>query len=175
MADIYEAALRRQYVADETDHRRWLAEVTSRLSDHRGRSIERLLYRNRPNRPEELQEQGFYLCFQTSNRYGGTIYIMISRSRTDTHLTVNEIIDNLSSNEVEYPFKEFGEYRSGRRRDAEPGQYATIKFGPQWYLISKSGMKKPYYRHRPSAPSKNLNKFLTYKDFRLMAPKSKEQ
>lgn len=136
--DIYEAALRE-------DERRlwqqtWLEEIIERLS---GSPILKCgEYWNRDG------VQGYYACYQMSDRYGYPLYIMISRSHTNKSMRLEEIIEDLRSSNIAIPFEKFGEYPSRARvakggAHIDAGTYATIKFGKRWYMISKSGRYRP--------------------------------
>jgi len=141
--DYYEAALRED--EKRRTQRTWLEEVAGRLSDYPVLECEARPYWNR------FGCQGYYACYQTKDRWGYPLWLMISRSHTSTLLTLDELLDDLRSSEITIPFEEFGEYPSRARAQSlgakiGPGTYATIRFGRRWYMISRSGKPKPYFK-----------------------------
>ena len=143
MTDCYEAALRDAFTKDE--QRLWLIEIVNRLSGRPVRKCHEVLYWNHPGLPEHLRVQGYYACYQSVDRNGYPIYLMIGRSHTNEHLNLDQIIDDLGSSTIVFPFEKFGDYYAQRSRRG-PGKHATIKFGNIWYMLSVCGHLKPHYR-----------------------------
>ena len=91
---------------------------------------------------------------------------MISRSHTSAPVSLEQIIEELSSNDVVFPFAKFGEYYAQRKRRRGPGTYATIEFRTHWYMISVCGQLKPYYRLTKPEQPKALTQALTYQELK---------
>jgi len=161
--DFYEAALRSEH--QKNKHRLWLADVVNRLSGRYVSKCAELTYWNHPGLPQHLRAEGYYVCFQTEDRSGHPIYVMISRSHTSEQIDVKQIAKEFDSEEVVFPFEKFGEYYAQRKRRRGPGIYATIKIGPRWYMLSVCGQLKPHYRLVQVERSRNTNKALTFKEY----------
>jgi len=141
--------------------REWLIEFVNRLSVNRLCEHPGHAYWNHPDLPESARVQGFSLSYQSSDRYGHTIHLMISRSNTDHTLTLSEILGDLTSRLIEVPFK-FGQYH---KHLPDPGTYATIRFGTRWYMLSRSGIRRPYHTLiKTSKPSANQQS-VTFAEF----------
>jgi hypothetical protein len=146
-----ESALRIQYSNDEQEH--WLADIVDRLASCRTFKCRELKYWNHPYLPARLTRvQGYYVCYQVSDRYGVPQYVMIPRSNTDEFIELKQIVEELSSGAVILPFSTFGEYHAVRTTKRGPGTCATIKCAEEWYMISVCGVLKPY--HRLSLPDR---------------------
>ena len=163
MVDYYEAELRRGFNNDE--QRLWLADVVNRLSDRPVWKCQEIQYWNHPELPEPMRAQGYYACLQSADRNGYPLFIMISRSHTTNKVSLAQIVDELSSQDIVFPFAKFGEYYARRSSSRGPGKYATIKFGSRWYMISVCGQPKPYYRLiRPERLKAAVRRTPTYKE-----------
>jgi hypothetical protein len=160
MGDYYEAALRNAYAKDE--QRLWLEDIVNRLSGCRVWKYPDVMYWNHPELPEHLRSKGYSVCFQSADRDGHPLYVMVSRSHTDTPVSLQRIIDDLCSKEIVLPFVRFGEYYAQPSKRRGPGKHATIKFGSRWYMLSVSGRPKPYYRLTRPAKTTSAKSELTY-------------
>jgi hypothetical protein len=151
--DIFEAELRAAFSNDE--QRRWLTDVVNRLSGRPVSKCQEVKYWNHPELQEHLRVEGYSCCYQTSDRAGYPLYVMLSRSHTVEPIALAQIIDELSSDEIVHPFEKFGDYYVERSRSRGPGKYATIRFGSRWYMVSVCGQFKPHFRlveaRRPTA------------------------
>jgi hypothetical protein len=150
-----ESALRIEYSKDE--QKRWLADIVDRLATCRTFKCRELKYWNHPDLPADLRVQGYYVCYQVTDRYGMPQYVMISRSNTAEFIELGQIVDELSSGDVNLPFSAFGDYYAARTTKRSPGTYATIKYADRWYMISVCGVLKPYHRlSLPDSPATRL-------------------
>lgn len=156
--DYYESILRE---ADSRgEEHLWLSDLVDRLASSRVFKCRELQYWNHPDLPDHMRAQGYYVCLQTSDRFGGILYIMISRSHTNEILELAQIIEDLSSPEVVFPFSKFNAYYAIRSKEDGLGKYATIGFGARWYMISVCGIPKPYHKliqTRPFVKNVGLN------------------
>jgi hypothetical protein len=164
MGDYYEAALRNEYAKSE--ERLWLEDIINRLSNCCVWKHPDVFYWNHPERPQDLRQKGYSVCFQTVERDGHPRYVMISRSDTDIPVSLQSILDDLSSKEIILPFEKFGDYFAKARKRREPGKYATIKFGSRWYMLSVSGLPKPYYRFSSTQRPARSTTFRSYEDLK---------
>ena len=135
-----------RHECDQSEQSRWLTEVADRLATCRTFKCREIQYWNHPDLPEHLRAQGYYVCYQTSDHYGYPLYMMISRSHTNECIELEQIIRELRSTDIVFPFKSFGEYYARRSVKRGPGKYSTIKFDARWYMISVCGTMKPYYK-----------------------------
>ena len=140
----YEAELRRP--DREKEQRIWLADLVDRLSGCRVAKCRELHYWNHPELEPHLRVEGYYCCYQFIDHSGYPQYAMIGRSRTSELLDLEQIIDELRSEELVFPFERFGEYYPQRKRKTEPGECATVRFGSRWYMLSVCGQLRPYFK-----------------------------
>lgn len=156
--DYYEAELRSAYCKDE--QRRWLDDLVDRLSACGIAKCNEGQYWNHPQLPPHLRVEGYYCCYQLTDRTGHPQYAMISRSKTSNLLDLKQIIEDLGSQEIAYPFEKFGDYFAQPRHSRGPGKFATIRFGLRWYMLSVCGQFKPYFKlvsERHTVPKRPLS------------------
>jgi hypothetical protein len=158
----YEAELRQEYRKDEQCL--WLEDLVGQLSGCRVAKCRELQYWNHPELQPHLRVEGYSCCYQFVDRAGYPQYAMIARSRTAELLSSEQIVNELSSQEVVFPFEKFGDYDRQRERRRGLGKYATIRFGTRWYMISTCGAFKPYFRLVAKEP-KIPNNPLTFQEF----------
>ncbi len=172
-ANFYDFVVRNSYHKDE--QRLWLEDVINRLADRPVLKCHEKGYWNHPELPDSLRKKGYYVCYQSSDRVGYSLYLMISRSHTDELITLERILDDLRSKEIVFPFEKFGEYYAQQDRRA-PGTYATIRFGMRWYMLSKCGFMKPYYKLFDKKRRADQQKALTYAEYKehLKAARAKQ-
>ena len=164
MGDYYEAALRSEYARD--GERLWLEDVINRLSNCRVWKYPDVIYWNHPELPKEFRAKGYSVCFQTTEQDGHPRYVMVSRSHTDVPVSLQTIIDDLTSDEIVLPFAKFGEYPTKPSKRRGPGTHATIKFWARWYMLSVSGLPRPYYRLTKPRKSADSTTFQSCEDLR---------
>jgi hypothetical protein len=138
-------AIARREEWDGSEQTRWLADIVDRLATCRTFKCREIQYWNHPDLPAHLRVPGYYVCYQASDHYGFPLYVMISRSDTNECIELEQIVRELRSPEVIFPFSAFGEYYAKRSVKRGPGTYSTIKFGNRWYMISVCGMLRPFH------------------------------
>ena len=130
----------------QDEQRLWLDDVVTRLCGQPVWKCNDLQYWNHPELPEQARVQGYYVCYQTADRAGYPLYVMISRSQTNDLIHLEEVINDLRSAKVVFPFSTFGEYYAQRSKRRGPGTYATIRFGSRWYMLSVCGQLTPFHK-----------------------------
>ena len=161
--DQYEAALRR---LQQSDERLWLNDVINRLEGRPVWKCHEVQYWNHPELPEHLQREGYYVCYQSADRAGYPLYVMISRSHTNEALTLENIVENLRSSDIVLPFEKFGDYYAKKSTRRGPGKHATIRFGKRCYMLSICGTFKPYYNLVVETKPEVRTPALTYDDLK---------
>jgi hypothetical protein len=131
-------------------HLTWLKEFANKLADFACKpSGQGGPYRNEDDR------QGFYICYKYFGAHSDR-YLMISRSHSDLRPTKQQIVSELRSNEIEAPAELYGRYHEHL---TTPGQYATVRYGSHWYMLSESGIPKPFHNLFPETRRRNARSY----------------
>lgn len=93
---------------------------------------------------------------------------------TESAVKFDQIIEELGSPKIHFPFEEFGEYFAQRKRRRGPGKHATIRFGERWYMLSVCGQLKPFHRLRTQEKQACSDKPMTSEELKEFVRKNRE-
>jgi len=119
---------------DNDEKRIWLRSISDSLLDPSCRAVYEGAYENCK------QVRGYSFCLRLPQPAGDDQFIMISRHNSTSRPPVNQIASELLSLDCVMRDGDYGFYYN---RSHAKGQYASVKCGNRWYMISQAGVMEP--------------------------------
>lgn len=133
---------------DECEKRLWLSNISAALSDPFRSTVYSGPYFNRRN------IRGYSFCFRLPQPSGAHRFIMVSRHKSPTRPTTEQIAEELSSPSCMMLDGNYGFYNN---RSGTKGEYASVLCDHRWYMISQAGIMEP--KHGSCFPGLTMRRY----------------